>query len=262
MSWEIEQIGNVARVGMRADPGEEKEWAFFRDLTDACDRLEQEFPDCALVLTGRAGAFYGGMDYERALALFARGDLDEIRGWHARLSTTILRLFTLPRPTIAALNGDTLSLDLLCACACDFRIAVDDGARIGNDAVLHGVPFQSVFLELMKYAIGPAATSVVALSGRVFDPPAALSAGLVHRLAPAAELSERAVEWAERLQGIARPAYAATKHALQAETLERMDQISGPLDAALIATLCSQANLEIQAQTLARLQRMPKAWRR
>jgi enoyl-CoA hydratase len=262
MSWDIERIEGVAVVHMRPDPGEEKEWTFFRDLTDACDRLEHELPDCALVLTGGTRAFYGGMDYERALALFARGDVDEVRGWFARLSTTILRLFTLPRPTLAALNGDTLSLDMFTACACDFRIAVDDGARIGNTAVLHGVPLQSVFLELMKYAIGPAATSVIALSGRVFDPPAALAAGLVHRLAPAAELRECAVEWAQRLQSVPRPAYAATKHALQAETLDRMDRISAPLDTALIATLCSQANLEVQARALARLQRTPKPWRR
>jgi enoyl-CoA hydratase len=262
MGWEIECIGDVALVVMRPDPAEEKEWTFFRDLTEACDRLEQELPDCALVLTGRAGSFHGGMDYERALEMFARGDVDEIRGWFARLSTTILRLFTLPRPTVAALNGDTLSLDLLTACACDFRIAVDDRARIGSTSVLHGVPLQSVFLELLKYAIGPGATSALALSGRVFDPPGALAAGLVHRLAPAEALREDAVAWAQRLRDVPRPAYAATKHALQADTLDRMDRISAPLDTALIASLCSAANLEVQAEALRKLKQTPKSWRR
>lgn len=262
MGWDIERIGDVALVRMRADPDEQKDWAVFRDLTDVCDRLDSDLPDCALVLTGRAGSFHAGLDSERALALFARGDSDEMRGWLARFSTILLRLFTLPRPTIAALNGTTLSADLLVACACDFRIAVDEGARIGSPALRHGVPLQSVFVELMKYALGPAATSVLTLSGRLYEPIGALDAGLVHRLAPPEELLDHALEWAQRLQQIARPAYAATKHALQADTLDRMDRLSAPLDAALVASFGARANLEAQAEALHRIRSTPKPWRR
>jgi enoyl-CoA hydratase/carnithine racemase len=261
MSWGIEQIDRVAVVTMRVDPEEEKDWAFFRDLADACDRIEHEFADRAVVLTGHAGVFAAGLDYERVLELFARRDVEEIRGWFARYSTILLRLFTLPRPTVAALCGDTLSTDFFVACACDFRIGVDADARIGTRSVLHGVPIQSVFLELMKYAIGPAAASTLALSGRVLEPPEALAAGLVHRLAPAHDLRARAIDWAGRL-ACSLPAYTATKHALQAETLERMDRISAPLDAALLATLCSDDNLAAQAGALEHLRQTPKAWRR
>jgi enoyl-CoA hydratase len=262
MSWKIDRLDDVAVVTMHTDSSEEKEWAFFRDLGELCDRLDDEFPTCAVVLTGGQGGFSGGLDYERTLDLFARRDVDELRGWFARFRTTILRLFTLPRPTIAALGGDTLAADLVLACACDFRISVAEGTRIGLNGVRHGVPLPSVGVELMKYAVGSRAAASSALSGQLYDPPAALALGLVHRLAPAAELLEQTLDWARNLPARSRAAYAQTKHLLQAETLERMEHLSAPLDSSLLATFFSDANLEAQAGARERVEPIPKTWRR
>jgi len=242
MGWSIERVDDVAIVTMAAEATEKEEWVFFRELAEACDRLEDEFQSCALVLTGEGDAFEGGLALEQMLPLFARGDCDEIRGWFARYSSTLLRLFTLPRPTIAALNGDAIGSDLLTACACDFRIAVDRSARFGLHEVLHGIPLPSVFLELMRYAAGPRTTSLTALSGQPHDSGAALELGLVHQLVPRSELLETAVGLARSLPRATRQAYTTTKHLLQADTLERMDRLSTQLDTSLAAALFSNAN--------------------
>lgn len=243
MSWSIEHVDDVAVVTMTTEAAEKKEWTFFHQVTDVCDRLEDEFPDSALVLIGEGHTFAGGLDTEAILSLFARNDAEEIRGWFARFSAILLRLFTLPRPTVAALNGDAVGSDLLTACACDFRIAVDHSARIGLDEVHHGIPLPSVFLEMLRYAVGSRATSAAALSGQLYDPDAALALGLVHQLTPGPDLLETAIRAARRLAMNPRRAYATTKHLLQADTLERMDRLSTRLDTSLAAALFSDANL-------------------
>jgi len=243
MSWGIERQGEVAIVTMTAEASAKEEWGFFHDLTETCDRLEDELPRCAVIFTGDGSRFAGGLDGERIRSLFARGDLDEVRGWFARFSAVLLRLFTLPRPTVAALNGDALGTDLLAACACDFRVAVDHGARIGLDQLRQGIPLPSVFLELMRYAVGSRATSIATLSGQLYDPHEALALGLVHQLAAAPDLMDTAERIARGASVAPRQAYATTKHLLQADTLERMDRLSTRLDTSLGAALFSEANL-------------------
>lgn len=248
MSWRIQPVGDVAVVTMTRARAEKPEWAFFGDVERMCDRLEDEFPNCALVLTGQRDAFASGFETADALALFAREDPDEIRTWVRRYTTTLLRLFTLPRPTIAAINGDAIAGDLLLACACDLRLAVDEGARIGLEELQHGVPLPSVMLELLKHAAGSRAASYATLSGQLLDPQQALAWGLVDELVPRASLRTAAIELARGHTREARPAYATTKHLLQAETLDRMERLSSQLDTALLPALYSGTHSAAQTQ--------------
>jgi enoyl-CoA hydratase/carnithine racemase len=67
--------------------------AFFADLHAAFDRLEAEFNDCAVVLTGSGAVFTAGLDFDHHFPLFARRSLREIDAYRA----TNLRLFTVPK---------------------------------------------------------------------------------------------------------------------------------------------------------------------
>ena len=106
MPWTIERRhDHVAVVTMNTNKVNAQNPAFFDDLHAAFDRLEAEFNDYAIVLTGTGGAFSAGLDFDHHFPLFARQSLDEIDAWFEAYRGTNLRLFTYPRPTVAAING-------------------------------------------------------------------------------------------------------------------------------------------------------------
>ena len=104
MPWTIERRhDHVAVVTMNTNKVNAQNPAFFADLHAAFDRLETEFNDCAVVLTGTGAAFSAGLDFDHHFPLYARRSLKEIDGWFDAYRATNLRLFTYPRPTVAAM---------------------------------------------------------------------------------------------------------------------------------------------------------------
>jgi enoyl-CoA hydratase len=106
MPWKIERKhDHVVVVTMNTNKVNAQNPAFFTDLHAAFDRLEAEFDDCAVALTGTGKVFSAGLDLDHHFAVFARRSIKEIDDWFAAYRATNLRLFTYPRPTVAALNG-------------------------------------------------------------------------------------------------------------------------------------------------------------
>jgi enoyl-CoA hydratase len=98
MPWTIERKhDHVAVVTMNTNKVNAQNPAFFGDLHAAFDRLEAEFSDCALVLTGTGAVFSAGLDFDHHFPLFARRSLKEIDEWFDAYRATNLRLFTCPR---------------------------------------------------------------------------------------------------------------------------------------------------------------------
>jgi hypothetical protein len=102
MPWTIERRhDHVAVLTMNTNKVNAQNPAFFDDLHAAFDRLEAEFNDCAVVLTGTGAAFWVGLDFDHHFPLFARQSLKEIEAWFDAYHATKLRLFIYPRPTVA-----------------------------------------------------------------------------------------------------------------------------------------------------------------
>src|SRR6185295_179944 len=126
----------------------------FDDLHRAFDRLELEFTDCAVVLTGTGRVFSAGIDFEHNFPLFARRSLAEIDAWFEAYRATNLRLFTYPRPTVAAINGHAYAGGLITALSCDYRVAADGPFQFALNEVPIGIPMPAVYVEIIKHALG------------------------------------------------------------------------------------------------------------
>ena len=95
MPWKIERKhDHVAVVTMNTNKVNAQNPAFFTDLHAAFDRLEAEFDDCAVVLTGTGKVFSAGLDLDHHFAMFARRNIKEIDDWFAAYRATNLHLFT------------------------------------------------------------------------------------------------------------------------------------------------------------------------
>jgi enoyl-CoA hydratase/carnithine racemase len=102
------------------------------------------------------------------------------------------------KPIIAAVQGVVISGGL--ALAANAHVVVGaQGTSFGLTDIREG-RWAEVFTDAIAYAIGKRRALELALSGRIFSTPEAFAWGLVHHVAPAFELDDRATEVA---QGIA-----------------------------------------------------------
>jgi len=224
MPWTIEcKHDHVAVVTMNTNKVNAQTPAFFDDLHVAFDRLEAEFNDCAVVLTGAGAAFSAGLDFDHHFPLFARRSLEEIDAWFDAYRATNLRLFTYPRPTVAAINGHAYAGGLITALGCDHRIASEGALQFALNEAPIGIPMPAVYCEIIKHAIGPRAASELTLFGQVYDLAAAAKMGVLDKTAAPGRLLDDAVAWAALVPPDCYPAYAFAKRALQATTMAAID---------------------------------------
>ena len=195
--WMIERRhDHVAVVTMNTNKVNAQNPAFFADLQATFERLEKEFCDCAVVLTGTGAVFTAGLDFDYHFPLFARRSLKEIDAWFDAYRATNLRLFTYPRPTVAAINGHAYAGGLITAFDCDHRIAAEGVLQFSLNEVPIGIPMPAVYCEIIKHAVGPRVASELTLFGQVYDLAAAVRMGIVQRAVAPDKLLDAAIAWA------------------------------------------------------------------
>jgi methylglutaconyl-CoA hydratase len=180
------------------------------DLLAAFDEVEKS-PARVLILTGSGKAFCAGMDLDglRAIASQSREEhLEDSR----RMAKMFVRLYSFPKPVIAAVNGAAIAGGCGIATLADFTLAVPE-AKFGYTEVKIGfIPaLVSVFL---RRQIGDKRARDLLLTGRIIDAAEALHLGLVTEVVPAEKLSARARELAATLLAASPTSIALTKRLL------------------------------------------------
>jgi len=260
MSWTIERRGRVAVVRMTTNPVNAQNRAFFADLHDAFDRLERDHPESPVVLTGTGTRFSAGLDLGEHFPLFA-DDPAAVASWFTEYRATNMRLFTYPRPTVAAVNGHAFAGGLITAAVCDYRVAVaDDGVRFGLNEVPIGIPMPAVYVRMLAYAWGEPAAARTCLLGEIFTPAQADALGLVHELVPAGQLLDRAVAVAGQTPEDCLEQYAFTKRACQAAALRDIADLADPLDSELHHGMTSDQARHAHRRYWQQLKGSPAPW--
>lgn len=199
-------------------------------LDDLGDRLEEAAADAAIravVLTGTGSSFSAGVNLFRVLEGGARYVAEAL----PKLTQGIRRLFTLPLPVVAAVNGHALAGGAVLAAACDRRVMAEGNGRFGFTELLVGVPFPVSALEAVRCLLPPHVVSDLVLTGRTVLPDEARALGLVDELAPTSEAAlERSVERAAQMGRIPRDSFALTKRHLRGDALARIDRLESEIE--------------------------------
>jgi len=151
----------------------------------------------AILVTGAGKAFCAGGDLA-AIEKRAGLTLEQSIDWLRRVQELSWLLYSLPKVTIAAVNGYAMGAGLGIALACDLRIASSE-ARFGTAyaKVGFGGDFGTTWL-LTHYAGGPKAKELLFLA-EPFDAAEAHRLGLVNRVVAPEQLEEEARQIAERI---------------------------------------------------------------
>jgi enoyl-CoA hydratase/carnithine racemase len=155
----------------------------------------------ALVLTGAGKGFCAGGDIagmERRMSA-PTGEI-AFNGWHRqqRVHHTQTLLHTMPKPTIAAVNGAASGLGADTALACDFLIG-SEYANFSWSYINRGIIPDGGGMYFLPRRVGLSMAKQLIFTGRKVDAEEALSLGILDRKTSGTELSADAQAWAMEL---------------------------------------------------------------
>jgi enoyl-CoA hydratase len=181
-------------------------------LTELRDRLRELALDTearTVVLTGAGEkAFAAGADIMEMTEM----SVLEAHGWGMLGHECGRLLESMPKPTIAAVNGFALGGGCELALACDIRYAAEN-AKFGQPEInLSVIPGWGGTQRLAR-AVGAGLAKDMILTGRTIDAAEALRIGLVSAVYPGAELLDRVLETAAGLAKKSPVALSAAKDA-------------------------------------------------
>src|SRR6185295_18974292 len=124
---------------------------------------------------------------------------------------TMLRVFTFPIPTVAAVTGHAVAGGAMLAFACDLRWMADGPFRVHLNEVAIGLTLPSWAMAIAASAIPSRWQTEAFLHARAYSPAEALERGMIDGLAPADQVVEQATAAAGPLAALHQRAYAGTK---------------------------------------------------
>jgi enoyl-CoA hydratase len=180
-------------------------------LHAAFDRAEG---DGALVLLmGREGMFSAGFD----LKVFPQGRTPTMK--MLRLGATLCeRILSFPYPVVTACTGHAYPAGAFLMLSADRRVGSEGPFRIGMNEVAIGLTLPMFAVELARHRLAPAYFQRT-VTGDMYGPTEAVTAGFLDEVVPSEKLSERCRAIAEGLCEIDFDAHRGSKGKVRAECL-------------------------------------------
>lgn len=175
--------------------------ALLDGVDDALDRLESGAYRVG-VLTGAGRGFCAGADLSgtgRPWTEPATAPFKTTYDAQVRLADQLTRLYELPIPVVAAVNGVAVGGGLAFALHCDVRIASSE-ARFGSVFIKAGFSSMDMGTSyLLPRIVGAGVARELMLTGRIIDAEESHRIHLVHEVVPAARLMDSAVQLARSI---------------------------------------------------------------
>jgi methylglutaconyl-CoA hydratase len=189
------------------------------ELQTALDEIERSHARIG-ILTGAGKAFCSGMDLDM-LAAIAQQSPSENQEDSRRLAKLFRRIWSFPRPLIAAVNGAALAGGCGIATLCDFTLAVPE-AKFGYTEVKIGFLPAIVSVFLMRQ-IGEKKARDLLLTGRIIEAAEAKEMGLINEIVPAEKLLARSNALAEVLISSSPASLSRAKHLITSAAAATVD---------------------------------------
>jgi 3-hydroxyacyl-CoA dehydrogenase/enoyl-CoA hydratase/3-hydroxybutyryl-CoA epimerase len=170
---------------------------FLDELAACVARLAGDASVRGAVISSAKSSFMAGADIKDMVGLFDRGiTTEQATGFSTHLTTHYRRLETCGKPLVAAINGVALGGGYELALACHYRVLADDAkAAVGLPEVKIGLMPGAGGTQRLPRLIGVVEALKLLTDGRQIGAQEALKKGMVHEVAPASEIVDRARQW-------------------------------------------------------------------
>jgi methylglutaconyl-CoA hydratase len=177
------------------------------DILGSLDEAERSLAR-VVILTGAGNAFCAGMDLE-ALQNLATQTQEQHVVDAERMGKMFYRVYSFPKPLIAAVNGPAIAGGTGIATLADFTLAVPE-AKFGYTEARIGFLPAVVSVFLLRQ-VGEKIARELLLTGKIFDAPEARRLGLVTEIVAADKLMSSARELGHSLAALSPTSLVATK---------------------------------------------------
>ena len=176
--------------------------------------------DAAVVLlSGRPRMFSGGYD----LAMFRRSPREIATTLRAG-GTLVRRILSFPRPVVAACQGHAVAQGAFMLLSADVRVGALGDFKIGLNEVAIGLTIPHYGVEVARMRLTPPWFNHATLTGTLYTPEQALTAGFFDATVSAGEVLSSARDFAHKLTQIDAGAHAGTKLRVRRAALAAIDE--------------------------------------
>lgn len=168
-----------------------------RDFSECVDRVSNDQSVFGAIVASGKPAFVAGADLTEIMTAFDRG-MTPLQGYEMsnKFTRVLRKMETCGKPFAVAISGLALGGGFELCLACHYRVLADHAkAVLGFPEVSIGLIPGWGGTQRLPRLIGVEKTLPVILQGKKLNPQEALALGVVHELAPADELLERAKKW-------------------------------------------------------------------
>jgi len=236
----------------RADKRNALSRALIADLDAAVRQAANDPAARCMIITGDGPAFCAGMDLDELRSTLT-SDAGVIWADAQRLSELYDRIYSLPKPTIAAVNGPAVAGGAGLVTVCDLAVSVP-GAKFGYPEVRRGLVAAMVLPHLLRH-VGERAARYLLLTGETIDAEEAARVGLINQVVEASQLLDTALAWAKAVAEGGPQALSATK-----DLLKRFSTQALSVEEAAKASAAPRLGDECRAGLAAFFDKRPVQW--
>jgi enoyl-CoA hydratase/carnithine racemase len=194
------------------------------ELGEALQDLEHDGRVRSLVLCSSNDKFFSiGFDIPHLFEL-AQEDFET---FYQAFNRVCLHLYTLPKPTVAAITGHAIAGGCILALCCDYRFIADGRKLMGLNEITLGIPVPYLADCILRHLVGTRHAREIMDTGEFYPPEESFHLGMVDQVLPLERVLSRAVEKARSLGALPQEAFAMIKQnrveMAEAQILERLE---------------------------------------
>ena len=192
----MDQHGNVAVVRIERSITNALNLECVRQLVGALERVREDPEIRGMVLASSSDKFFSiGFDIPYLFEL----SRDEMKVFYQEFNLACMGLYTLPKPTVAAITGHAIAGGCILALCCDYRFIAEGRKLMGLNEVKLGVPVPYLADRALSQLVGIRHSREMMEGGEFYGPDDLLEMGVVDRVLPLDRVAEEGMGRAAEL---------------------------------------------------------------
>lgn len=191
---------------------------FVNELKKTLDIIEKKCQ--GIIITGNEKFFSMGFYLPELLKLDRKGFED----FYITFNELILKLFTMPIPTLSVIEGHAVAGGFIIAMATDYRFAVSD-KKMGLNEINLGLPVPILAIELLERLTDKRTSTNHLFTGELIKTQDALKCGIVDQIFLPEEIQIKAIEKLKGLTDKPKKAFENTKKFITEDIKEKFKKL-------------------------------------
>lgn len=172
----------------------------------------------SLLIQGRPGIFSAGFD----LKVMMSGPEQAVEMVKSGF-TMLTRVFSFPRPVVAACSGHAIALGAFLLCSSDYRIGAKGEYKIGANELRNNMIVPTPILEIAKFKLTKSHKQRALLNAEMYAIEDAIEPGYLDEVADSDKIFQIALAKAKDLATLAHPQYNETKMLDQEDVIKKIN---------------------------------------